>query len=388
MKKIVLLVLVLIVSFKVSAQINPLIIPSGIFLPKDSLVKNQLITDLNGFLAQKEKPNKENTFILKQDLLETSILLDEIKEIERSKKFNDDNFYKGYLTNVLRLSDSIFKIQFVYMGVNDSIPLLKANFSIIATKKNGQFYFNSPLKMNTATWKIIKFGNAVVYYKNKLNSKSANDYFDLTEKFDKKLNAPIIPTEYYCGDNFNEVLQLIGVDYKIDYNGNVYNSLNANENNTNLILNGTLTSDFTGFDPHDLWHSRLHNVLSTSIINKPVDEGTAYLYGGSWGLTWKEILTKFKLYVAQNPKADWINLYNESTNFDPTAKYPLNVDMVINALLIKKIESEKGFPAVIELLSCGKKVKDNSNYFLALEKITGIKKADFNDNVWKLVRSY
>jgi len=126
-------------------------------------------------------------------------------------------------------------------------------------------------------------------------------------------------------------------------------------------------------------------VLSVSIINRPVDEGSAYLYGGSWGMTWKEILTKFKPFVATNPSADWLSLYNESKNFSDNPKYPLNVDFIINALLIEKIENEKGFSAVIELLSCGKKEKGNENYFKALERITGITKDTFNNQISTII---
>ncbi len=52
---------------------------------------------------------------------------------------------------------------------------------------------------------------------------------------------------------------------------------------------------------------------------------------------------------------------------------------------MQKIEKENGFPAVIELLSCGKKEAGNENYFNALKKITGIDKANFNKNVLQLM---
>jgi len=236
-------------------------------------------------------------------------------------------------------------------------------------------------------WKNQKFGSTKVYFKSSLNTTKANAYFQMVSGYDKKLNAPDFPTEFYCCDNFHEVLQLIGVDYKSDYNSRRTGTLNGTENNTDIVVNGTLTPGFTEFDPHDLWHSRLHRVVSTSIINKPVDEGTAYLYGGSWGLTWKQILDKFKTYAAANPNADWMALYNESKNFDEKATYPLNVDMVINALIVQKIEKEKGFSAVIELLSCGRQEKGNENYFKSLEKITGITKTNFNATIWSLIKS-
>src|SRR6185369_9577216 len=125
----------------------------------------------------------------------------------------------------------------------------------------------------------------------------------------------------------------------------------------------------------------------TDIINRPVDEGTAYLYGGSWGMSWKDILEKFKAYANVNPNADWLLLYNESKNFDEKGKFPLNVDFVINALIVQKIEKEKGFSSVMGLLSCGKKEKANDNYFKALEKITAISKTNFNATVWTLIKA-
>ena len=214
---------------------------------------------------------------------------------------------------------------------------------------------------------------------------NAMGYFKMVAAYDEKLKAPGNPTEFYCCDDLHEVLQLLGVDYKSDYNGILHNTMSGKENDVSLVVNGTFTPEFSDIDPHDTWHARLHNVLSTSVINRPVDEGTAYLYGGSWGLTWQQILDKFKAYAANHPSADWLALYNESKNFDEKAQYPLNVDFAINALIAQKLEKEKGFPAVLRLLACGKKQKDNDNYFTALQQIAGISKADFNKTVWSLI---
>jgi hypothetical protein len=368
-------------------QKSSLIVPPNINLPRDTIVKKQLIASISDFLSQTNKPNRENSFVQNSDLLETSALLDEMKDLGKSDKFKDDNFYKPYLTNATQLNDTNFLIQLSYIGINDNLPILRASFTLLVEKKGAQFYFKSPLKQNTASWKIQKFANTNVYYKNALNSSNARAFFKMIADYDKKLNAPNSPTEFYCADNFHEVLQLLGIDYKSDYNGYAHNSETTKENNYYLNVNGTLTSSFANFDPHDLWHDRLHNVLSTDIINRPVDEGTAYLYGGSWGISWKDILEKFKTYATANPNADWLSFYNESKNFDEKGKFPLNVDFAINALVAQKIEKEKGFPSLIELLSCGKKEKGNENYFKALEKITGISKNNFNVMVWTLLKA-
>ena len=83
----------LLLSFStIFSSAQSVIIPNGTRLPQDSIVKNQLINSLNEFLAQKEQPAKENPFVLKERLPETSALLDEMKGIERSPKTND--FFK------------------------------------------------------------------------------------------------------------------------------------------------------------------------------------------------------------------------------------------------------------------------------------------------------
>jgi len=369
------------------AQSSTVIVTDDILLPRDTTVKKELLTALNGFLAETVKTNKDNSFVLPDDLLATSALLDEMKDLAKSNKFKDSNFYQPYLTNATRFNDSNFLIQLSYMRIHENKASLRASFTLLAKKKEHKYYFNSPLKQNTLTWKTQQIYNVNIHYKNTFDVVKATNFFKMVADYDKKLNVPVRITEYYCADNFHEVLQLLGVDYKLDYNGYARNSETAEENNQYLNVNGIFTSEFIGADPHDTWHERLHKVLSTNIINRPVDEGTAYLYGGSWGLSWQEILDKFKAYAQENPNADWLALYNESKNFDPKGKYPLNVDFAINALVAQQIERKKGFPAVIELLSCGKKEKDNENYFKALEKISGISKPHFNEQVWALIKA-
>jgi hypothetical protein len=125
--------------------------------------------------------------------------------------------------------------------------------------------------------------------------------------------------------------------------------------------------------------------MSSDVINRAVDEGCAYLYGGSWGYTWQEASAKFKKFVSENANADWIALYTENKVFDGKEK-PMYVPYFLNALIVQKIEKEKGFGTVMELLGCGKREKGDENYFRALEKIAGITKADFNKSMGELVK--
>lgn len=68
-----------------------------------------------------------------------------------------------------------------------------------------------------------------------------------------------------------------------------------------------------------------------------------------------------------------------------TGKYTNSADYIINALLVKKIESEKGFEGVWELLNVGPVEKGNETYYQVLEKLTGITKANYTNKVWELI---
>jgi hypothetical protein len=374
----------LLICFSPVCYSQQVIIPSSTILPKDSLLKSRLISSLNSLLSKKEGPASKNEFILKEGLLETSALLDEIKGMEQNAKSQDKNFYKCYLSNVAGLAEDSFLIQLNYIGIAEGTPVLRASFKLLAKRQADSFRFYSPLSGNTSTWNTKKIGQTTYYFKNKLNSNDVKEYEKTKGIYDQKLRAPISPTLFYYCDDFPQALALLGVDYKMDYNGMKNNNLTASENHQSLVLNGWTTNQYK-FDPHDLWHDRLRTVLTNEVINRPMDEGCAYLYGGSWGLSWQEVFAGFKAYAAAHPDADWKNLYQSSVNYTNGDK-PLKISYAINALIVRAVEKEKGFAPVMALLSCGKKEKGDVNYFRVLEKTTGVNQTNFNSYVWKLIR--
>lgn len=376
----------LVATLCVKAQTNPVRINPGIIMPKDSIESKILISTLNDFLTSAQKPNEENRLVLETEKVETFILLDEVNGIEKSGKFKDDYFYKPYLTNVVALKDSQYLLQVSYIGTNENTSYLRTSFEFIAHKTNNTFQFSSPLIRNTKNWKIEKAGNNVFHYQNTINKEKVKEFNKLTTSFDLKLKATYKITDYYCTDNIIELQKLIGVNYKSDYNGRTQSVWSSSLGDKKLIVFGNNNSSFNEFDPHDLWHDRLSLVIPRSQVNKPVDEGCAYIYGGSWGMSWKEIFKAFKEQIASNKNTNWTVLKETPISFK-TGNYPNSADYIVNALLVKKIEKEKGFAGVWELLNCGKFEKGNEKYYTTLEKLTGITKANYNDKIWELINS-
>ena len=367
-----------------NAQTNSLRITPDIILPKDSIESKNLKTSLNSFLLSAQKANEENKFVFDSERIETFILLDELKGLEKSEKYKDDFFYKPYLTNVVLLKDNNYLIQVSYIGTNENIALLRASFEFIAHKSNNSFAFSSPLLRNARNWKVEKVGNNIFHYQNTINKEKVKQFSQLASLFDVKLKLTNKVTDYYCTGNLIEMQKLIGIEYKADYNGQTESVWSSSSGDRKLIVLGNNNSTFNEFDPHDLFHDRLSLVIPRSKVNKPVDEGCAYLYGGSWGLTWEVIFKAFKEQIASNKDLDWTEIKEKPLSFK-TGNYPNSADYIVNALLVKKIEKERGFAGVWELLNVGPFEKGNIKYYQTLEKLTGITKATYNDNIWELI---
>jgi hypothetical protein len=369
-----------------NAQTNSLRLNANIVLPKDSIESKNLITSLNDFLLSAQKPNEENKFVFDSEKIETFIQLDEVNGIEKSGKYKDDFFYKPYLTNVVLLKDNTYLVQVAYIGTNENVALLRANFEFIAHKTTNSFTFSSPLLRNTKNWKVEKVGNNIFHFQNTINKEKIKEFNKLTSSFDLKLKSTNKITDYYCTDDIIEMQKLIGVDYKSDYNGLTKSVWSSSFGDRKLIVFGNNNSTFNEFDPHDLFHDRLSLVISRSKVNKPVDEGCAYLYGGSWGFTWKEIFKAFKEQISNNKNTNWTEIKETPISFN-TGNYPNSADYIVNALLVKKIEKEKGFARVWELLNVGPFEKGNEKYYQTLEKLTGITKSNYNVKIWELINN-
>ncbi len=374
-------------TFFANAQTNSLRLNPNIVLPKDSIESKNLTTSLNEFLLSAQKPNEENKFVFDSEKIETFIQLDEVNGIEKSGKYKDDFFHKPYLTNVVLLNDNNYLVQVSYIGINENVALLRASFEFIAHKTTNGFTFSSPLLRNTKNWKVKKVGNNIFHYKNTLNKKKIKEFNKLASSFDLKLKSTNKITNYYCTDNIIEMQKLIGVDYKSDYNGRTESVWSSSFGNRKLIVLGNNNSTFNEFDPHDLWHDRLSLVIPRSKVYKPVDEACAYLYGGSWGISWKEILKTFKQKVASDKNIKWTEVKETPLNFGESQEKHLMADYVVNALIVQKIEKDKGFSGVWELLNCEKWEKGNEKYYQTLEKLTGITKANYNEKIWELINN-
>jgi len=347
----------------------------GVKLLPDSATSSQLLASLTALLH----PPAPAALVLPSASLATAALLEEVGAAAAGAP----GPLQQYLTNVVPLDSVHYLLQLATVAAPPA-PVPRATYELLAQRQGTAFVFSAPLARNTAGWHRRQLGSYAFYYPTEL-PRGAAALVKKATFFDHKLQAAPPQTTVYCCPDLPAALHLIGVTSQAGYAGLAHGTLSSRAPRQLLLL--TPPQDITGFDPHDLWHQRVRNTLPAGTLNKPVDEGCAYLYGGSWGIAWPTILRLFQAKVGANPNTDWLAVYESAPNFNDSKRQPLLPAYVINALLVQKIEREKGFAAVKPLLACGKYEPGNANYFKALEAATGITKSSFNSAIWALVRA-
>lgn len=386
MKSLILFLLFAFLTITSFGQSKYLTINQNIKLPKDSVQSDLLISSLEKFLEAADGDNKDNQHVLPSQDIETYILLDEIWKIRFKKGNNEDIIYKPYINNIVAIEEGKFLIHISYISISENIPIQRASFQLIAHPIDKDFLFSSPLLRNTKNWKSYQAGNNVFYYKESINKDNVDSYNLNADLFDKKLNSTNKTMDHYCCSDLPEVLRLIGVLYKMDYNGRSHLTFNSVMGDHKLIVSGEGDPEFNKFDIHDLWHSRLSLVKSRRKVNKHVDEACAYVYGGSWGISWEEIFMTFKEKITNDKTIDWTEIKEQKLDFGETPNKHLIADYVVTALIVEELEAKGGFSAVWKLLDCGVYEKGNENYYRVLEELTGISKKEYNDYVWGLIK--
>ncbi|MCB0430853.1 MAG: hypothetical protein H6585_12070 [Flavobacteriales bacterium] len=360
----------------------------GLKLPDDSVIARNLMHDLSDFLDHIAKDQPDNPRIAAEGKAETLDLIDEIKGIGASEAHQDDQFYKPVLLNVTPEDEHSFLVQLAYMGAADSKGELRALFELQAhTGNDRHFTFSSPVSIFTGHWKTFHTPHVVWRYKEHLDTTLAKDYDQYLDAYNRKLDMATSNIHIYCCNNAAEALRVMGVSYKRDYAGMPSISLTSGDGNTMAMITSEFGNRFGAFDLHDTWHGCLYRKMPFAQVNRPVDEGCAYLYGGSWGISWVDIYQLFYKEVAGKKNVNWFEQYEAMDNFSANAKEKLITTYVINALIVQKLEKEKGFQAVMELLRSTPMKQDQTAYLASLEKLTGINKKNFNKEIGKLVEA-
>jgi hypothetical protein len=385
--KINLFAILLLLSGAFCGQSSVLLLSPGLHLPKDSAVRAGLLGSLRGWLEARVKPDSMNEYVSRVELPETSVMMDELRSIDWYNRRDSGSSCQCYLGNVVSLDSMRCLVQLNYMGMRKDTAVLKACCTVLARREGEKWIVSSVLSRNTGDWKTRTVGNCVFHYKGSIDAKKAGVFEKKIASYDKRLGIVGCNFDFYCCDDWVEATKLVGEDYRLDYNGNARMEFSSGYGHRTVVVSGEKWKDgFNEWDPHDWWHDRLHRVVSTAMIYRPMDEGMAYLYGGSWRVFgWSDILKMIEDYAAGHPDADWLTLYKKGTPL-VTTPWPVFIPYAIDALIVRRLEREKGFAAALPLVACGPKQAGDANFFVALKQVVGVDEAGFNVYVAGLLK--
>lgn len=371
-------------SFWGQGQAFYLQIPEGVKLPKDSLECQYLTESLDRFLQDTALYNK---FVKPEAKEETAILLSEIEAIKKQQHGNTN--LKPYLTNLIPIGKTDYMAELSFMGVEKEQAVLYAIVNFIATPSDTGFLFASPLQYNTQGWHGIQGDYLSAYCQDEDNKAYAIQYFKYAKQFDELLGSSFPTTNYYCKscNTLPDLLRLIGLTYSKLYGGENWSMIDFIEAKNKYALYTKSFFDGKAIDPHDVFHSRAYTVIPPEKRNRYMICGCAYIYAGSWLISWKDIQRKFKEKIDYKKEKDWLKLYFDRYDFGDSKAEHLLVTQFVNALIIEKAVKEKGFAEAKKLLASGNMYKERESFFKILEEITGINEKNFNQEVAKIIET-
>ncbi|HRI01129.1 MAG TPA: hypothetical protein PK006_08760 [Saprospiraceae bacterium] len=349
------------------SQNSKLTILPQIKLPNDSVVSSKLLRSLHQFLNDKNDNLKYSSVIDSNHYKRYADFFDLFKNVEKSKRYNDDNFFKCYLKNIVLQPDNSYQIDLSYFGLTKSNEIVhRLDISMLAKETQNNFFFYCPFERNTKYWKSSKVGNITFYYKGDLNKSVALDFDKYNTSIAKKLKLDPIQFDFYNCKDIQEVYGVMGIDYDISRNGEVRSGSFDIKNQ--LFIAGTNTDQYK----HDLTHGYFSLKFADSIRNWTAEEGYNIYTTDYWGESSENIFNYLRSFIKQNPNTSLYEAFQKNIDL----KHPIPIKYPLSALLIRRVEREFGFEKVLELVSSG---ESDDNYFKILYKLIGLTKDNFDE---------
>lgn len=348
------------------SQSSKLTILPQIKLPNDSVVSSKLLRSLNQFLNDKNDNLKYSAVIDSSHYKRYADFFDLIKNVEKSKRYNDDNFFKCYLKNIVLQPDNFYQIDLSYFGLTKSNEIVhRLNISMLAKETQNNFVFYCPFERNTKYWKNSKIGNITFHYQGNFNKLEAIGFDKYNTTIAKKLKLKPIQFDFYNCKDIQEVYRVLGIDYDISRNGEVRSG--SFDITNKLFIAGTNSDQYK----HDLTHGYFSLKFADSLRNWTAEEGYNIYTTDYWGEPTENIFQYLKNYINQNSNASLYDAFQKNTDL----KFPIPIKYPLSALLIRRVEREFGFEKVLELVSSG---ESDDNYFKILNNLIGLTKDNFD----------
>ena len=265
----------------------------------------------------------------------------------------------------------------VELSCTDSSGALKNILSFVGRAGDAHITFAIPLAYLTRDWQTEKIGRVTYHFVSGLDRAVARGFDGKNETIAKKLGLVPENFDFYLTDNYQQVLALLGTNYDAGSTGRVREGGGPSFGTIFAVMHN---ADFS----HDLTHYYVAKIR-TGVRNPIPEEGLAYYWGNAYYtnadgqmIDYPDQLRALKEYIQQYPDSSLLSVFEHNDKIFPQFGPEVSGRSVISALLCAHIEATRGVEGIKELMNCG---KGEDNYFIALGKLTGIGKGNFEDKV-------
>lgn len=366
---------------------SKVLINKDLKITEDTLTRKKLVDVISHFILEKNIQNENLANLNPEGKLETLLFLKELRELQNSKVFSTHYTLMYEMTSAEAQNKNNFTLHLNCFFSDGEIKNNVAEIELAVQEINGKYFISSAIKNNLIHWKLKTIENYSFYYKNEFEEKKLKDFIAKNNQLSVNLKEPKIPTKVYCVNDLYDAYELLGINYKrFTSANNFFLGVDfVRENSQCAMIVATEKGTTDNFSFGSLWKARITDKYPFKNLYIPVLEGYSYINDGNPFYRWEQILIHFRSSFPVSQKTDWLSLYGSKENFSLPST-PLYFEDFINALIIKRIEKERGLSGVLELLTCGKFDNENqNNYFKTLEKVSGITKTTFNESIDKLI---
>ncbi|WP_294083858.1 hypothetical protein [Proteiniphilum sp. UBA5384] len=343
----------------------------------DSLT-NKIINSLDKLLISIDNSQLDTTLVDTKDKELNRNFFSHLKGVD--EKDTIPHYFQAQLINLYPVEDNQYLLTMSYQKEEE----IGRIFTFLVNNQKTNITFANPLKYNTKFWKTTTIGTATYYYPDTIDTKRAELFNQKNISMARNLNLPVRNWDIYMCRNFQEALQLQGCMYDFSRIG-VYNS--------GYIMDPKTL--FTCMNDEDFSHDVLH-IYASQIRERPQRNangecGLAYYWGNAYhaGTVGKspeldELVTALQYYLKSHEEVSLLELFEKSPNILAEYGYPwpIHLNRIISGIICREVEKQKGTEGINELLKCG---RGNDNLFKTTEKLIGINRDNFNEEVYKLI---
>ena len=362
--------------------------PNYININLSDVKKEILIQSLDSLFDQIKENRLDEQFISSNKASFTFSFLSEVQSYEINKDSLHQTKKDKQLINFYPIGNDAFNLDFSILNPSEKGYVVFYFLSLIANDEGSKFTFESPLDYRTRYWKSEKIGNITYHFRDSIQINRARLFDKKNTAIADKFGLEPDEFDFYMIDNYQEYLNLIGINYNVYENGKYRTGNGVSFNTIFSIMNN---EDFS----HDIFHYYSGQINKRENRNWITEEGIAYLWGNAYYtdksgemIEMDQMVSILKNHLYENPNTSLLSLFEDKPKIFNSLASEISVRSVLSAIIANEVEHKLGTEGIMELINAGGGKELVKKYLAVTDKLIGINKENFDAKVYELINNF